>query len=165
MKKTIDIIRFLKVQGIGSRKKGRCKVVNNAKKYLSQIHRLDSVINAKLEQIQTLRSLTTKITTEISTDKVQTSHNNDKLGSTIAKIVDLENDINNDIDNLIDLKREVMNKIDSVQDKDYRLLLTLRYLNLKTWEQISIEMGFSFQWIHVLHKRSLAEFDKVLDRT
>jgi len=132
-----------------------------AKQYLRQVRRLDNIVNAKLEQVEMLRAMTTRMTTKLSTDKVQESNIPDKMPTLICKIVDLEKEITNDIDQLIDLKTEVMRKIDSIQNDDYKLLLTLRYLNFKTWEQIAVEMGFTFQWVHALHKRALIEFEKI----
>ena len=135
----------------------------NAKQYLRQVRRLDNIVNAKLEQVEVLRAMTTRITANLTTDKVQESNIPDKITILICKIVDLEKEIINDINKLIDLKTEVMRKIDSIQNDDYRLLLTLRYLNFKTWEQIAVEMEFTFQWVHELHKRALIEFEKVQD--
>mgnify|MGYP000876554104 CR=1 FL=1 len=132
-----------------------------AKQYLRQVRRLDNIVNAKLEQVEMLRAMTTRMTTKLSTDKVQESNIPDKIPTLICKIVDLEKEITNNIDKLINLKTEVMRKIDSIQNDDYKLLLTLRYLNFKTWEQIAVEMGFTFQWVHELHKRALIEFEKV----
>lgn len=135
----------------------------NAKQYLRQVRRLDNTVNAKLEQVEVLRAMITRMTANLTTDKVQESNIPDKISTLICKIVDLEKEIINDIDKLIDLKTKVMRKIDSIQNDDYRLLLTLRYLNFKTWEQIAVEMEFTFQWVHELHKRALIEFEKVQD--
>lgn len=135
----------------------------NAKQYLRQVRRLDNTVNTKLEQVEMLRAMTTRMTANLTADKVQESNIPDKITTLICKIVDLEKEITNDIDKLIDLKTEVMRKIDSIQNDDYRLLLTLRYLNFKTWEQIAVEMKFTFQWVHELHKRALIEFEKVQD--
>lgn len=132
-----------------------------AKQYLRQVRRLDNTINAKIEQIETLRSMTTNITTTLNPDRVQESKSHDKIEKLIVKIIDLEREIINDIDALIDLKREVMHKIEAVQDDNYKLLLTLRYLNFKTWEQIAVEMNFTFQWVHELHKRALINFEEL----
>lgn len=131
------------------------------KQYLRQIRRLDNEVNAKFEQIELLRAMTTRITSSLSSDRVQETKSNDKIGTLICKIIDLEKELTNDIDKLIELKGYVMRKIDKVQDENYRLLLTLRYLNFKTWEQIAVEMNFTFQWIHILHQRALIEFDEV----
>lgn len=130
-----------------------------AKYYLRQIRRLDNIINAKLEQIEILKSMSTKITTDLSNERVQTSVS-DKLGSSVVKIVDLENELNDSIDRLIDLKSEAMKRIDSLENENYKLLLTLRYLNYKTWEQIAVEMNYSYRNIHKLHEKSLIIFEK-----
>ena len=134
----------------------------NAKQYLRQVRRLDNIVNAKLEQVEVLRAMATRITSQPSVDGVQVSGNRDKTGDVIAKIIDLERDINETVDRLIDLKREVITNIDSVPTDDYRLLLTLRYLNFKTWEQIAVDMCYTYKWVHVLHGRALEEFEKVL---
>ena len=132
-----------------------------AKYYLRQVRRLDNIVNAKLEQIEMLKSIATKITSDMSNERVSSSTVSDKVGSTVAKIIDLETEINESIDRLIELKAEVMRIIDNVEEDDYKLLLTLRYLNFKTWEQIAVEMEFTFQWVHELHKRALIEIEKV----
>jgi DNA-directed RNA polymerase specialized sigma subunit len=134
----------------------------NAKQYLRQVRRLDNTVNAKLEQVEVLRAMTTRMTANLTADKVQESNILDKIPTLICKIVDLENEITNDIDKLIDLKTEVMRKIDSIQNDDYRLLLTLRYLNFKTWEQIAVEMNFDYSWIHRLHAKALIQFDELM---
>lgn len=133
----------------------------NAKQYLRQVRRLDNAVNAKLEQVEVLRAITTRMTANLTTDKVQESKSHDKIEKLIVKIIDLEREITDDIDKLIDLKREIMNKIDSIQNDDYKLLLTLRYLNFKTWEQIAVEMEFTFQWVHELHRRALIVFEEM----
>ena len=129
-----------------------------AKQYLRQVRRLDDIVNAKLEQVTELRSLATKMTSTPRLDAVQSSGEQDKISAVVAKIVDLEHDINRTVDELIDLKAEAIVMIDSIPNDDYRLLLTLRYLNFKTWEQIAVDMNYSYQWVHVLHSRALINF-------
>jgi hypothetical protein len=63
----------------------------------------------------------------------------------IVKIVDLENEINQDIDELVDLKREIVTIIKKIENPVYQTLLELRYLGFKSWEQIAVEMGYSLQ--------------------
>lgn len=133
-----------------------------AKQYLRQVRRLDNTINAKIEQIETLRAMSTNITQTLNPDRVQESRSTDKTEKLIIKIVDLEREITDDIDALIDLKREIMHKIDAVQDDNYKLLLTLRYINFKTWEQIAVEMSYECSWVHRLHSKALIAFDELL---
>jgi len=136
-------------------------VINlNTKQYLRQLRRLNDIVQSKLDQIETLRSLAQKITHVPKNIKVQESILEDKNSELIAKIVDLENDIKADIDYLLDLKFKITNEINSLDNDDYKLLLMLRYLNFKTWEEIAVEMNCSYQWVHVLHGRALIYFQE-----
>ena len=73
-----------------------------AQEYLGQAYRLDQRINSKLEQVLSLRGLTTKATATMSDMPGGGSRNVYKMQDIIAKIVDLEDDINRDIDALVD---------------------------------------------------------------
>lgn len=127
-----------------------------AKEYLNQAYRLDQRINSKLEQVMSLRDLTTKATATMS-DMPGGSRNVYKMQDIIGKIIDLENEINADIDQLVDLKREMVSAIKAVEDPEYQTLLELRYLCFKTWEQIAVEMDYSIQHIYRLRDKALTQ--------
>jgi hypothetical protein len=135
-----------------------------AKQYLSQIKWLDSIIKVKLQQVEELRATATKITGFISLDKIfiQETKPKDTTSELVCKIVDLENEINSHIDKLIDTKREAIRKIELLNSSEYKLLLTLRYISLKSWEEIAVDMHYTFQWIHKIHKKSLIEFEELI---
>ena len=126
-----------------------------AKDYLGQAYRLDQRINSKLEQVLSLRELTTKATATMSDMPGGGSRNVYKMQDIIGKIVDLENEINADIDQLVDLKREMVTAIKSVTDPECQTLLELRFLCFKTWEQIAVDMGYSIQHIYRLRDKAL----------
>ena len=142
-------------------------ILLNAKQYLRQLRRLSDIVQSKLDQIEALRSLAQKITHVPKTVSVQESIPEDKMTEIISKIVDLQKELKTDIDNLLDLKLKITHQINNIDNDDYKLLLMLRYLNFKTWEEIAVEMGYTYQWIHVLHGRALKYFQEkiqVLDR-
>ena len=126
-----------------------------AKEYLGQAYRLDQRINSKLEQVLSLRDLTTKATATMSDMPGGGSRNVYKMQDIIGKIIDLENEINVDIDQLVDLKREMVATIKSVTDPECQTLLELRFLCFKTWEQIAVEMSYSIQHIYRLRDKAL----------
>ena len=125
------------------------------KEYLGQAYRLDQRINSKLEQVLSLRDLTTKATATMSDMPGGGSQNVYKMQDIIGKIVDLEDEINADIDRLVDLKREMVAVIKAVENPEYQTLLELRYLCFKTWEQIAVYMGYESRYLHKLHQRAL----------
>jgi len=133
-----------------------------AKEYLNQAYRLDQRINSKLEQVLSLRELTTKATATLSDMPSGGSRNVYRMQDIIGKIVDLENDINRDIDALVDLKREMVTVIKSVADPECQTLLELRFLCFKTWEQIAVEMNYGIDNIYRLHRKALKMVDDLL---
>ena len=126
-----------------------------AKDYLSQAHRIDQRINSKLEQVQSLRSLAEKATSTLSETKVSNSHNVTRMQDIIAKMVDLEAEINADIDTLVDLKREISTVIKQVDNLEFQTLLELRYLCFMRWEEIAVQMSYSSQHMFRLHDDAL----------
>lgn len=128
-----------------------------AKEYLGQAYRLDQRINSKLEQVMSLRDLTTKATATMSDMPGGGSRNVYRMQDIIGKIIDLEDEINQDIDALVDLKREMVATIKAVADPECQTLLELRYLCFKTWEQIAVDMQYSTRNIYKLHDRAIKE--------
>ena len=128
-----------------------------AKEYLGQAYRLDQRINSKLEQVLSLRDLTTKATATMSDMPGGGSRNVYRMQDIIGKIIDLEDEINQDIDALVDLKREMVATIKAVADPECQTLLELRYLCFKTWEQIAVDMQYSTRNIYKLHDRAIKE--------
>lgn len=130
------------------------------KKYLSQALWLDQRINSKLEQLETLRALVVKVTANLTEAKVSGGNNTKShIENTIAKIVDLEKEINNDIDRLVDIKAEIMETISRVDDPICQLLLEMRYINGKSWDEVAIALGYSDSGIRKIHGRALKEIE------
>ena len=68
-----------------------------SKEYLSQAYRIDQRVNSKLRQVQSLRDLATRATSALGAEPVSGTRNVHRLADTIDKIIDLENEINDDI--------------------------------------------------------------------
>lgn len=131
----------------------------NVKNYLRQARRLNDIINAKFEQIEKLREMATNITSQISAEPGG-SNVPDKFAEVVAKIADMEDRLLSDVGKLLILKEEIGERIDKVEDSDLRLLLTMRYLNFKSWEEIAAELNYSHAWTLQLHGRALKDFSK-----
>ncbi|MDO4200319.1 MAG: DUF1492 domain-containing protein [Clostridia bacterium] len=126
------------------------------KEYLSQAYRIDQRINSKLEQVRSLRELAVKATSTLSDTYSSGNGNKQKMEGVIVKIIDLENEIDEEIDRLVDLKQEIVSMIKQVKNPEYQTLLELRYLNFKTWEQIASEMHYSIQHTFRIHDKALS---------
>ena len=83
----------------------------DAKAYLMQIKLYDTNINNKLEEKARLKAMALNITSTIKGDVVSGSHNQDKIGDALSKIMDLEREIAELTDALIDAKEDVNAKL------------------------------------------------------
>lgn len=126
-----------------------------AKEYLSQAYRLDKRIDSKIEQLKSLNLLAIKCTSTLSDMPKSQSISNSRLEDTVVKIVDLQEEINRDIDSLVDLKRDIVRTIKSVQNPEYQIILELRYLCFKTWEEIAVQMNCSIDNVFKIRKNAL----------
>ena len=131
----------------------------NTKEYLSQAYRIDQRINSKLAQVMSLRDLLGKATGTLSDTPKAATPNPHSMEDTIAKMVDLENEINEDIDVLVDLKAEIMRRIKRVENTEYQTILELRYLCFKRWEFIAVELGYDLRYLYKLHDQALEACD------
>lgn len=129
----------------------------DAKQYLSQAYYLDKRINSKIEQVASLRELATKATASVHAERVSGTRQRSPMENAVLKLIDLENEINDDIDRLVDLKRELSAFIAEIDNHAYRIVLELRYLNGNTWEEVADVMGYDLRWIYRLHGKALKE--------
>ena len=125
------------------------------KEYLGQAYRLDQRINSKLEQLESLNGLATKCTSTLTGMPKNPSRSTSMMADAVAKIVDLQAEINHDIDLLVDLKCEMVRVIKNVDHAEYQTLLELRYLCFKTWEQIAVDMNYSIDNVYRIHRKAL----------
>ena len=125
------------------------------KEYLNQAYWLDRRIDSKLEQLSALRDTATKTTAVMDGEVVSHTRNVHSLQDVIAKIIDMQEEINSDIDALVDLKRDIMRTIKGIENPEYQTLLELRYLCFKRWEEISVVMNYNLRHIYRLHDEAL----------
>jgi len=135
-----------------------------AKEYLGQAYRLDQRINSKLEQLASLNELAPKCTGVLTGMPRNPNRGTSTMADAVAKIVDLQAEINRDIDRLVDLKREMVRLIKAVDNTEYQTLLELRYLCFKTWEQIAVDLNYSIHHLYKLHNAALDICDRLLQR-
>lgn len=136
--------------------------MSEAKEYLERIKLLDVQIDSKLDDLVQLNSLVKRITPVMSMTSGAGGGNQDRLGNTIAKIVDLQAEINRDTDTLINLKQEASALLKQVKRPEYFQVLHKRYVLYETFEQIAIDMRYSYRGVCYIHGRALQAFDKVL---
>jgi hypothetical protein len=135
----------------------------DAKKYLEEIERYNSVIENKLAEIDQLKSLATSITTATSDTPVQSSGNNDRIGKIVADIADKEAELKRLVDELVDERNERIKIIEQLEDRLQYTVLYKRYMKLMKIEDIAEEQHYSSRWILKVHSKGLNNIQNILN--
>ena len=133
-----------------------------ATEYLGQAYRLDQRINSKLQQVESLRSLTRKVTASYDGETVFHTRNVTSLEDTIFRLMEAEEELNRQIDELVVLKMDISRMINRVRNESLRLILEKRYLCFLQWDQIAAEMHYSRRWVLKRHARAVEVVDKLM---
>ena len=135
----------------------------NAKEYLGQAYRMEQRVQSKMDQIAALRSMATCVTTCIGREPVSHTRNNTAMQDTVGRIMEAEQELNEEIDALVDLKREIKQTIDQVPDVTLRLVLEKRDLCFQKWEQIALDMYYSLRSVQEKHREAVRIVQQILD--
>ena len=103
-------------------------------------------------------------------DKVQSSHDPDRIGKVIAEKTDLEDELMDEVLSSIDAMNDIIETINRLSDVTYQNVLHLRYidfdedtLQLKTWTEIADELNYSERWVQAIHGRALVEVERMIN--
>lgn len=127
-----------------------------AKEFLNQAYRLNELIDSDLEELERLRDLATRISGPNFGERVQTSRNPDPpFVRYLDDIMDMEQKIHRELCELVVLKKMITESLEKVENREERLLLTYRYLDNRTWEQIASMLSVSDRTVHRIHASAL----------
>jgi hypothetical protein len=126
-----------------------------AKEYLMQYRASVRRAQAAMDHLEELRTMATRITPIYGGDGGGSHQSGDKLGDAVAKIIEAEDRVEEEIELLQATQREVCSVISEIDDAICRTMIYERYISGKTFEQISVDLGYC--WRHTLrvHGRAL----------
>lgn len=97
-------------------------------------------------------------------DMPKTQGDRDKVSSLVALIIDTEDMISDKLNQAYILLTEIENAIEPLPERE-KLLMRLRYVQFKSWEQIAVEMSYSWTQTHQIHASTLRLVCDDKDRT
>lgn len=127
--------------------------------FLSRYKEIDEEITRLCEEQSVWRLRATKITPTYS-DMPRGGQQDDAIQSAIEKIIALELEINAEINELQMARAEIILAVRSVDDRLFRQLLALRYLDRRgdyTWEKIAEKMKYTYRHVTRMHGLALDE--------
>ena len=113
-----------------------------------------------MSEIDMLRDLATSCTVATDKERVQSSGNDDKISSVVAKIIDIESETNDIVTNMISVRQHIISQLESMDNQLYYDFLHRKYVQMMTYEQIAYDMDISLRQTYRVHNSALMEFEQ-----
>ena len=108
--------------------------------------------------VQSTRESLESITQNYNTDGAQVTKDTHKFD----RLIELEALVDSKVDEQIELKAEILRTIMQLDDRRQRLVLMEYYIEMKTWEQVAVDLNYSYMHITRLHGYALKEVQKII---
>lgn len=132
----------------------------NARQWLNRARKIDREINQDLELIRHTHERLTNVTQVLDAITVSGTKDPHKFDS----LVEMEDAINAKIDELVNIKTEIFRLLSRLPNRNQRLALIAYYLDMKTWEQVAVDMYYSYDNVMRLRKLGLIEVEMMLQQ-
>ena len=127
-----------------------------AKEYLSGYKDMCEQLSDRLQEVRGLNDMKFNISASFnSASKV--SGGDARMSRIVAKLDELEELVEREVSSITKKKREIERAIASVENEQFRTLLTKKYIHFKSLEAIAVEMGYGYRHICRLHGEALKQ--------
>ena len=140
------------------------KIVIDAKEYLKSIESQNTIINGMLKERDQLEAMRYRITQELKQVMVSGGGSHGGFTDASDRLLDFEREIDREVDRLVDLKREAGAMLKQLENPKHYDVLHRHYILFQSFEQIAVDIGYTYRNVCYLHGRALQAFQKVLDR-
>ena len=131
-----------------------------AKEYLNRVRRQNYILKQTEKELNEIRADILTLRASSLSEHVSGSKNSD----TADKYIRLESymeKVNAEWDKLIDMRNAAKDLIGAMPDPMHRAVLYARYINGQRWEDIAMDMHYSWKGIVKLHGQALRVFDQM----
>ena len=132
-----------------------------AKEYLRQYKLMTARIRNREHDLAELREERESISINLD-GMPHGTRLSDKTARLAAQLADAEEEIIELRSEAWSIRMEIVRTLNRIQTPEYNTLLYLRYIEGKTWEQIAVEMHYTFRHTTRLHGDALREVDAIL---
>ena len=130
-----------------------------AKQFLSRGRWIEREISALMRTRDETRDRLTHITQSYDGDGAQSTKDPHKFDA----LVELEYKLDERIDELCAVKTEILDTICKLEDSRERLALQLYYIDMKSWEQVAVELHYAWQQTMRIRKSAIAHVEELLN--
>ena len=131
-----------------------------AKEYLNRVRRQNYILKQPAKALNELRAVILTLRASSLSEHVSGSKNSDTADKYIRLEAYMEK-VNAEWDKLIDMRNAAKDLIGAMPDPMHRAVLYARYINGQRWEDIAMDMHYSWKGIFKLHGQALRVFDQM----
>ena len=132
----------------------------NAKTFLEQIEKLDTMIENKRAEVQRWKDIANNTAVNMSGERVQSSGNHDMVANAICTYLDIERE---EIDTLLAKRKDIIGVIEQLPPDEYDLLHKV-YVQYFTLKEITYMKKRSYSWATTTHEKALNNLQKILNK-
>ncbi len=130
--------------------------------YLNSIQTYEKRIEIKTMELCRLKTMSNNVRKSNLDERVQNNaQSKDSVGDAVAKIIDLEKNVDSIVDDFIRKRNEIIKKLDGIKNIQYYQVLSLKYINNKTYKEIADLLGCSIMQINRIRQKAILEFEKM----
>ena len=116
-----------------------------------------------MSQMEELKSQAESLSAWTDGDRVQSSHDPDKIGRVIARLADKQDECCELMIEAIDRMNEIEAILNDLDNPDYSLVLQYKYIRGLTWDEVAENMYCTPRWAMILRDRALRAMDKIIN--
>jgi DNA-directed RNA polymerase specialized sigma subunit len=135
----------------------------NAKEFLKRVRKIDRLIENKLIEIRQWKELAENTTTDMSGERVQSTHNPHKIADAIGKYIDIEAELAADIESLKAAKKDVLEVIEQLDALEYDVLHKI-YVQYLDFTDVADRHKMSYSWATTIHGQAVKHVQDILNR-
>ena len=137
--------------------------IEETKQYLNRAYRLDRLIQLDVDEIRRLETLAGCYGGFSTDERVQTSSSNTaKFTGFIDKAVDKSKELEGSMIEKEELLTEIRNTINELDDNLEIEILSYRYMQYKSFYDISLMINYSKSTIYKIHDQAIVKLSKIL---
>ena len=129
------------------------------KKYLNRYRESGRKIINLQEELQALREVEQSAKIQQLSDMPKGSGRQQDIAVVLIGIEKLQKRVDDEIIKSVNVRVEIENTLLNVSDAQEAKVLRLRYIELMKWEEICVQMNYSWKQIHRVHKRALENLE------
>lgn len=132
-----------------------------AKEYLRRLGIIDRAIRSRMKHLADMKADVSYIKgMNYDSVHVQTSARGESFAQKqVEEIADLEAKVTKELAEYHQLRHKIITEIGQLPDLRYQELLTMRYVDGMSLQDIADEMGYTYEWVRELHGWALLLFE------